>query len=379
MIYFDNSATTKPYKEVLDTFMKVSESYFGNPSSLHSLGLQAEQVLIKSREIVAQLLKVAPKEVIFTSGGTEGNNLAILGTAYKYKNRGRHIITSTVEHSATLETLKKLEEEGFEVTYLPVDQNGVVSVDDCIRAIKDDTILVSLIHVNNETGAIQPIEQIGKKLKAYPKLLFHVDGVQGVTKVPLNLQSAGIDLYTISGHKFHGVKGTGVLYVRQGVVLQPLLTGGAQEDGVRAGTENVPGIAALAKALKLSMEKSQLQMQSLVDLKNYVLKQLGEMDHVFINTPKQSAPHIINFSLPSFKPEVVIQALSAKNIYVSTKSACSSKLNEPSRIILAMGLGNERAESAIRISFHFDNTIEEAKIFLRELKQIITQLKEVMR
>lgn len=379
MIYFDNSATTKPYKEVLDTFLKVSENFFGNPSSLHSLGLHAEQVLSKSREIVASLLQVDTKEIVFTSSGTEGNNMAIRGIANKYKDRGRHIITSTVEHSATLETMKALEKEGFSVTYLPVDQNGIVSLEDVIDAIRKDTILVSLIHVNNETGSIQPIEQIGEKLKSYPKLFFHVDHVQGITKVPLNIKKAGIDLCSISGHKFHGLKGTGVLYVRSGIKLEPIITGGSQESGIRAGTENVAGAAALAKALKLSFEKSQLKLKELVRIRTFMMEQLKGIEGVFVNTPEDGAPHIINFSIPHMKPEVIIQALSAKKIYVSTKSACSSKLNEPSRILLEMGLGVARAESAIRISFHFDNTMDEANVFLTELKQIILQLKEVMR
>lgn len=380
MIYFDNSATTKPYKEVLDTFLTVSEKYFGNPSSLHSLGLSSEKVLDKSREIVADLLQVEPKEIIFTSGGTEGNNLAIQGIAYKHRQRGNHLITSSIEHSATYETMKRLENEGFEVTYLPVDDKGIVSVEELKKAIRYDTILVSLIHVNNETGSIQPIEEIGEILKNHPKIFYHVDHVQGITKVPLQLKKANIDLCTISGHKFHGLKGTGALYVRSGIRLNPILLGGSQESRFRAGTENVAGAASLAKALKISMEKSESGIKHLTHLRNTLMNELEKVEGVIINTPKDdAAPHIINFSLPNMKPEVVIQALSQKEIYVSTKSACSSKLNEPSRILLEMGLGKTRAASAIRISFHFGNTLEEVAVFLQELKKIVLQLKEVMR
>lgn len=379
MIYFDNSATTKPYKEVLDTFVKVSEDIFGNPSSLHSLGVEAERVLTKSRELVAHLLGVEAKEIFFTSGGTEGNNVAIRTVCETYRSRGRHIITSSVEHPSVYETFQALEKQGYNVTYVPVNRDGVVSVSDVIKSIRDDTILVSLIHVNNETGSIQPIEQIGEELKKFPKVIFHVDGVQGVTKVPLNIKKAGIDLYTISGHKFHGLKGTGVLYVRANLRLQPLFTGGGQESGFRAGTENVAGMAALAKALKMSLEKANKKLPELRKIRDYIFEQLEKMDGVVVNSPKNGAPHIINFSIPNTKPEVVIQALSQKKIYVSTKSACSSKLNEPSRVILAMGLGEERASSAIRVSLNFDNTLEEAKTFLTELKQVIIQLKEVMR
>lgn len=379
MIYFDNSATTKPYKEVLETYSKVSEVYFGNPSSLHTLGKEAEMLLDQGRDQIAKLLKVNKKEIIFTSGGTEGNNLAIKGTALEHKSRGKHLITTSVEHASNYEAFAQLEKFGFEVTYLTVNEAGEISINELKDALRDDTILVSMIHVNNELGSIQPIREVGELLKAYPKVYFHVDHVQGMTKVPISFKDCYIDLCTISGHKFHGPKGTGVLYVRQGVKLFSLLTGGVQENNLRAGTENIPGYVAMAKALRLSMGKFVDNKNHLSELRNRLINSLKEVDGIVVNSPVNGAPHIVNFSLPGIKPEVVIQALGERKIYVSTKSACSSKLTEPSRILMVTGIGQERAESAIRASFSFENTIEEVDEFINALKIIFSQLKEVMR
>ncbi|WP_216828953.1 cysteine desulfurase family protein [Alkalihalobacterium elongatum] len=381
MIYLDNSATTKPYKEVLETYVTVSEQYFGNPSSLHSLGLEAEKVLTKSREVVAKLLGVQSKEVIFTSGGTEGNNLAIKGIALEHSSRGKHLITSVIEHASSYETFSELEKKGFEVTYLPVNQSGHISIEELKRALRSDTVLVSLIHVNNETGAAQPIEEIGKVLKEYPKVFFHVDHVQGITKVPVHLKNNHIDLCTISGHKFHGVKGTGALYVREGITLSPMLHGGVQEARFRAGTENVPGMAALAKALRMSTDKAQERKDHLIQLQQKAVNGLQEIDGVVVNSGigDRHAPHIVNFSIPGAKPEVIIQALSHQQVYVSTKSACSSKLSSPSRILMEMGLGNKRAESAIRISFSYDTKNEEIEAFIKVMKKEVPKLLQVMR
>ncbi|RXI98560.1 cysteine desulfurase [Anaerobacillus alkaliphilus] len=379
MIYLDNSATTKPYKEVIDTYMKVSEMYFGNPSSLHTLGKEAEVLLDQARDQIAKLLKVSKKEIVFTSGGTEGNNLAIKGTALEHQGRGKHLITTNVEHASNYEAFGQLEKLGFEVTYLNVNESGEVNIEELKKSLKDDTILVSMIHVNNELGSIQPIKEVGELLKRYPKIYFHVDHVQGMTKVPISFKDCHIDLCTISGHKFHGPKGTGVLYVREGVRLFSLFTGGVQEYNLRAGTENIPGYVSLAKALRLSMERYVANKNHLFQLREQLLNDLVKIEAVILNSPKNGAPHIVNFSLPGIKPEVVIQALSKKEIYVSTKSACSSKLAEPSRILMVSGLGEERAKSAIRVSFTFDNTIEEINEFVRTLVSIVSQLKEVMR
>ncbi|WP_102345274.1 cysteine desulfurase family protein [Bacillus sp. Marseille-P3661] len=380
MIYFDNSATTKPYAEVIDSYIKVAENFFGNPSSIHTLGSEAEKLLTQSRKLTAAMLNVNPSEIYFTSGGSEGNNLAIKGTSLEYQSRGKHMITTSVEHPSVLEAFKQLEYLGFDITYLPVDKAGRVNIETLKSAIRKDTILVSIIHVNNEMGTIQPIAEIGKLLKDYPKILFHVDNVQGIGKVPLNISASGIDLCTFSGHKFHAMKGTGFIYIRDGVKLSAILSGGGQESGIRAGTENIAGIVSMTKALRMTLDKMATEIANLQVLKEMLITGLSKIDGIVINTPKEeSAPHIVNFSIPKLKPEVLIQSLSKENIYVSTKSACSSKLAQASRILLEAGLGEEIAKSAIRVSFTFSNTAEEVNEFLNVLSQKLSKLQEVMR
>lgn len=379
MIYLDNSATTKPYDDVLQSYITVAQNYFGNPSSLHALGGEAERLLSQSRSVIAGLLGVKHTEIIFTSGGTEGNNLAIKGTAIALRSRGRHIITTAVEHASVSEAFKQLEMLGFEVTYAPVDENGVVSVRSIGQALRHDTILVSVIHVNNETGAVQPIAEIGRLLRKHPKVRFHTDHVQGVGKVPLSLYDANVDLCTISGHKFHGVKGTGILYVREGVVLDPILSGGQQENQYRSGTENLPGIVAMAKALRMTLEKQEDKIRHLNEIKYALLSFFGSMPNVVLNTPDVSAPHIVNVSFPGLKPEVIVHALEERDIFVSTKSACSSKAKEVSHVLLEMGRSREAAESAIRISLSPENTMSEIQQFQRIVQEVIPKLYEVTR
>ncbi|WP_240374603.1 cysteine desulfurase family protein [Bacillus piscicola] len=376
MVYLDNSATTQPWDTVMEAYQQASYQYFGNPSSLHRLGTEAETLLRKARESMASLLKIKPEELVFTSGGTEGNNLAIKGTAMKHMNRGKHLVTSTIEHPSVKEAFCQLEAAGFTVTYVPVNREGLVDPDDVLDAIRDDTILVSIIHVNNEIGSVQPIKEIGERLAAYPKLYFHTDHVQGAGLLPLDFKEAKIDLATISGHKFHGLKGTGALYVREGVILSPLFHGGGQERTVRAGTENVPGITAMAKALRLSRERLEYDQTRLITLKNKLINDLEGVEGTVINTSKEhSAPHIINVSFPGLKPEVLIQALTKRQYHVSTKSACSSKLEEPSAVLLALGAKKEQAESAIRISYSIDTTEEEVKGFMNAIKEIVAEIK----
>lgn len=380
MIYFDNSATTKPKKEVLDTFYKVAENYFGNPSSVHHLGLQAENLLSQARNQIATLFKTDEQEIIFTSGGTEGNNFIIKGVAEKYRNRGHHMITTMIEHPSVLNTCIQLENSGFDVTYLPVDETGRVRVEDVKKALRKDTILVSIMHVNNEIGSVQPIEKIGELLKNHPKTLFHVDHVQGVTKVPLDFHESNVDFASISSHKFHGLKGTGAIYIRKGLKLAPLLAGGGQERGFRSGTENLAGIVAMAKALRLGMLDYEAKIDTMMGVRDFLINELQLIEGVKMNTPKQNtAPHIINFSVQGFKAEVLVHELEQHGLYVSTTSACSSRTNEPSRTILAMGLGEERATTSIRISLSFDNTKEEAKQAVAIIKQSIKNLKPIMR
>ncbi|MGG1677712.1 cysteine desulfurase family protein [Neobacillus sp. NRS-1170] len=380
MIYFDNSATTKPYKEVLDSFVTVSSEYFGNPSSLHSMGGQAEKLLTQAREQVAGLLKVKANEIYFTSGGTESNNIAIKGAALLNRHKGRHLITSSVEHASVRAAMEQLEQEGFEITRLPVDEIGRISVEDLEKAIRKETILISIMEVNNEVGTIQPIEEIGNILKKYPSILFHVDAVQSVGKVPLSLYKNNVDLCSLSGHKFHGLKGTGVLFIREGARLTPLFSGGNQERRMRSGTENVAGFVAMAKALRMTMLKSDAGIAGMEKVQNLLRKGLSKIEDIQIHTPVQhTAPHILNFSLKGIKSEVFIHALEQNGIFVSTTSACSSKKKSPSNTLLAMGVPESLAESAIRISLSFDNTEAEALEVLAVIEKTVNQLRKVMK
>ncbi|MED1439691.1 cysteine desulfurase family protein [Aeribacillus composti] len=380
MLYLDNSATTKPYPDVLDTYRQVAEKFFGNPSSLHHLGVQAERLLTKAREQVADLLGVSGQEIIFTSGATEGNNLAIKGAAFAQRHKGKHLITTVIEHPSVSEAFEQLEKEfGFEVTWIPVNENGIVSPTDIQKAVRNDTILVSVMHVNNEIGAIQPIEEIGEILKNYPNIVYHVDHVQGVGKVPLNIKKAGIGLCTISGHKFHALNGTGVLYIRKNTPILTLLSGGGQEASIRSGTENLAGNVSLAKGLRLAFNDYEEKIDRLINTKNYLINELEKIDGIIINTPKESsAPHIINFSVPGIKAEVLVHMLEEKNIYVSTTSACSSRKKGESKVLKAMGKKSSITESAIRISLSIGQTIDDVKPLIDVLPSSIQKLKNIM-
>jgi cysteine desulfurase len=379
MIYFDNSATTKPYKEVLDAFVTVSSEYFGNPSSLHGLGGQAEKLLIQARTQVAGLLKAKPTEIFFTSGGTESNNLAIKGAAFWHKNKGRHLITTGIEHASVRATMEQLGQSGFEITYLPVDQSGRVRVEEVKSAIKENTILISIMHVNNEVGTIQPIKEIGELLKKHPTILFHVDAVQSIGKIPLLLHENRIDFCSLSAHKFHGLKGTGALFIREGARIYPLFTGGNQEWKIRSGTENVAGAVAMAKALRMTFEKNQPGIERMKKVQGILRTGLNSIEGIQIHTPiKNAAPHILNFSIKGMKSEVFIHTLEEKGIYVSTTSACSSKKKSPSKTLLAMGVSQGLAESAIRISLSFENTVEEANTVIIAIEEAVKHLRKVM-
>ncbi|GAA0380272.1 cysteine desulfurase family protein [Bacillus horti] len=382
-VYFDNSATTKPSREVLSSFFHVQEQFYGNPSSLHHLGVEAEKLMEKSRAVCAEQLGVKGSELIFTSGGTESNNLALKGIALGYKHRGKHIITTQVEHPSVYDACKDLEATfGFEVTYLPVDQYGVVSVDELEKSIRQDTILVSIMHVNNELGSIQPIQQIGDILKEYPSIFFHVDQVQGIGKVPLSIKRASIDLLTLSGHKLHAPKGIGLLYVNERIKqFYSLFHGGSQQSNKRAGTENVAGAVAFAKALRLALEEEGEVVKHLSFLKQECLKGLQELEGVVSLTQINEcfAPHIINVAFLGIKPEVLVHTLEEQGIYVSTKSACSSKSDLPSRILLATGLKEEVTKYALRISFSKDNTLEEVTYFNQKIKEIIPYYHKILK
>lgn len=374
MIYLDNSATTKPFPEVLETYKTVAETYFANPSSIHEKGGEAERLLMRAHQVAADLLRVSAKEIVFTSGGSEGNNLAVKGTALYYRSRGKHLITTEVEHASTYEAFKQMERLGFEVTWLPADQDGRVSVNDLEKAIRPDTILVSMIHVNNELGTIQPIAEAGNLLREFPTIQFHVDHVQGAAKVPLDMKAAGIDLCTLSAHKFHGPRGTGILYVREGVNLMPLISGGEHEGGFRAGTENLPAIVAMTKALRLSFDSAETGIAKMQQLQSQLRSVLQGIKEITINTPEgHVAPHIVNFSISNKKPEVLIHSLEQKDIYVSTKSACSSKEGGASRVLLAAGIPEERANSALRISLSFANSEQDITETAEALRETLSK------
>lgn len=378
MIYLDNSATTEPNNEVLESFIKVSKAFFANPSSIHQLGGEVEQLQFKAREQAANLLGIDEKEVVFTSGGTEGNNLAIKGIALKHQGRGKHIITTEIEHSSVYETCKSLEKLGFRITFLPVNESGVIDIKQLQKEIKDDTILISVMHVNNEIGSIQPIEKIGQIAKQYPKLFFHVDAVQSIGKVPLNLSNSGIDLCTMSGHKIEGLKGTGMLYVQNGTTLFPLQHGGGQEFNIRSGTENVAGNVSFVKALRLIKEQENSQQAHLKSLASFLANHLKKINGVIINSPENHAPHIINVSIPGLKPEVVIHALYKAGVVISTQSACSSKESEKSRVLTACHFSEARALSGLRISMSYRTTKDDIKQFVSVFENTVTHLQEIL-
>lgn len=378
MIYLDNSATTKPHPSVLQSYTQVSEKYFANPSSIHQLGGEAEKLLLQAKAQAAQIFHVAQDEIIFTSGGTEGNNLAIKGIALQHKQRGKHIITSQIEHPSVYEACGALEAFGFDVTYLPVDKDGVVSVSDVSNAIRPDTILISIMHVNNEIGSVQPIHEIGKLAKKHPKLFFHVDHVQGLGKVPIHLSNSGIDLCTMSGHKIHGVKGTGILYVSNRTKLLPLFHGGNQEKSIRSGTENLAGAVAMVKAVRLINDREKQDSSTLLELRDYVMDNVAKLNDVILNTSRSAAPHIINFSVLGIKPEVLIHALGEEEIFISTKSACSSKLSDESRVLAAVGFDEERTTSGLRVSMSYETTREEMDTFIVLLEKAIKKLRKIL-
>jgi cysteine desulfurase len=378
MIYLDNSATTRPDPSVIDSFRTVSERYFANPSSIHKLGAEVEQLHTKAREQAAAYLEIDQDEVVFTSGGTEGNNMALKGIALSYQHRGKHIITTEIEHASVFETCKGLERLGFEVTYLPVNQHGVINVNQVKAAIRPDTILISIMHVNNEIGAIQPVQKIGKIIKNYPKVFFHVDAVQALGKIPIPLINSGIDLCTFSGHKIHGLKGSGMLFIKKGIRLFPLFHGGGQENGLRSGTENVAGNVAFVRALRLILEQEANKHEHLQKCQQRLIENLHQLDDVVVNSTTHGAPHIVHVSVPGLKPEVVIHQMYEGGFVISTQSACSSKELDISRVLTACGLAWGIATSGIRISLNYDITVREIELFCKTFEQTINKLKAVL-
>ncbi|ANS75140.1 cysteine desulfurase [Paenibacillus yonginensis] len=375
MKYFDHAASTPPHPEVIRTIAEVMQAHYGNPSSLHASGEAGFKLLKKAREVCAGTLGVQPSEIVFTSGATESNNMAIKGAALQYRSRGKHLVTSMIEHPSVYESFRQLEGFGFEVAFVPVQTNGTVDIETVMRTVREDTVLVSIMHVNNETGSIQPVAEIARELKQkYPRVLVHVDGVQGFGKVPLQLKDSGIDLYSLSAHKFRGPRGAGLLYVRKGIQLFPLLSGGGQESGVRSGTENVPAVVGMAKALRLAKEQEAEHVRNWRKVRERLVEGIASLPELELNSPAEGAPHIVHFSFPGMKPEVVLHCLEEEGLEVSTKSACSSKTSEPSRVLLAMGKSMETAQSGIRISLGDEHTSEDADLLIEALTKAVKRL-----
>ena len=369
MIYLDNAATTKIYDDALTSYVQVSQKFFGNPSSLHQLGVDAYQVLTKARAQVASLLSVQPEEIFFTSGGTESNNWTIKGTALEKSVFGKHIITTKIEHPSVIQTCKQLERFGFEVTYLDVDSKGIVSIEQLKESLRKDTILVSVMAVNNEVGAVQPIAEIAKVLEEYPSIHFHVDCVQAVERASQLLSIGRIDLLSLSAHKFHGPRGVGIMYKKFGRKIQALLTGGGQEKGERSTTENLPGIVATTKALRMALEEESVTGE----LRSQLWKELATKPEIRIFSPEDGASHVLCFAIKGVRGEVVVHAFENHGIYISTTSACSSKKADSSSTLYAMDVPTEWATGAVRVSFSNDNTKEEVEQFIKVLHQLMKQ------
>jgi len=366
MIYFDNSATTKVAPSVLETYTTVSQKVWGNPSSLHNFGETAFHLLEQSRQQIADLLGAKPYEIFFTSGGTEGDNWVVKGTAMAKRTFGKHLITTAVEHPAIHNSMVQLEELGFDVTYLPVDKEGRISIDDLKAAIRPDTILVSVMAVNNEIGTIQPLTEVADVLKQYPKIHFHIDAVQGIGKgIQEMIMNDRVDFVTFSGHKFHAPRGVGFIYARSGRKLAPLMTGGGQENNWRSGTENVPAIAGMAKALRLLLTDETEKVARERAIKQRVYDHIKEFNKVTIfSQPTDGfAPHILCFTINGVRGETIVHAFEDQGIYISTTSACSSKKHLASSTLMAMNTPEAIATSAIRISLDENNTLAEADEF----------------
>lgn len=376
-IYLDNSATTPVLPEIADIMVSVLTKRYGNPSSLHSKGLEAEKILSAARKQLSACLGVREQEVFFTSGGTEANNLAIKGAAFRSRRRKNHIITCSTEHPSVLATVSFLKQEGFEVTLLSVDGQGRISLAQLAEAIREETVLVSTMHVNNETGVITPVAEIGALVKRQnPETLFHVDAVQSFGKLPVEPLAWQADLVSLSAHKIHGPKGTGALYCREGVQLVPLLHGGGQEKELRPGTENLAGIAGFAAAADLACQNREKNVSHMGLLRKKLLDNLrGRIPDVAVNSPDDGAPHIVSITVPGVKGEVLVHALAERGIYVSTGSACHSRKPEPSHVLLAMGRTKKEVEASLRISFSPCNREDEIEFMLEVLETAVADLR----
>lgn len=380
--YLDNSATTVCEPKVVEKIVQMLSTAYGNPSAMHHKGVEAENYIKEAKEIIAKTLKVQEKELLFTSGGTESNNLAIMGCAAANHRMGRHLITTRIEHPSVGNVMKHMEEEGFEVTYLPVDENGIVKLEKLKQALRPDTMLVSVMHVNNEIGAVQPIEEIAKLVKENnPATLFHVDAIQSYGKYRIYPKKIGIDLLSVSGHKIHGPKGAGFLYCDAKVKIKPIIFGGGQQRDLRSGTENVPGIVGLGEAAKEIYTDFDRKIEQLYEIKEYFVQKILELEGTKINglTGKESAPHVVSVSFPGIRSEVLLHSLEDREIYASAGSACSSNKPAVSGTLQAIGAPKEHLDSTLRFSFSVHTTKEEIDYCIEVLKGLLPMLRRYAR
>jgi len=381
-VYLDNSATTKAYKEVAELVAKIMVEDYGNPSSMHLKGVEAEKYLKYSKETIASIMKVKEKEIFFTSGGTESDNWALKEIANANHRTGKHMITTKIEHPAILQTMEELEAQGFEVDYLSTNEEGLISIDELKEKLRPDTILVSVMYVNNEVGAIEPIEEIGKVIKEInPKTYFHVDAVQGFGKLKLLPKKWNVDMVSVSGHKIHGPKGVGFLYIDEKVKIKPFIVGGGQQRNFRSGTENVPGIAGLGKATELIYKDLSKDTEVLYQLKKKLTDGILELGDIKINGPQDEngAPHIVSASILGVRSEVLLHALEDKGIYVSAGSACATHKQSVSSTLQSMGLTADEMESTLRFSMSTYTTEEEIEYTIKALKEIVPLLRKYTR
>ncbi len=381
-VYFDNSATTRCYDSVKEIVIRTMTEDFGNPSAMHLKGVEAEKYVKDSAAKLARILKVQEKEILFTSGGTESDNLALIGAAMANKRSGNHIITTAVEHPAVSQPALFLQEQGFEVTYLPVDSRGVVKLDALEAVLRPDTILVSVMYVNNEVGAVMPVEEIGRRIREKnPKALFHVDAIQAFGKYRIYPKKMGIDLLSVSSHKIHGPKGVGFLYINEKAKLQPQILGGGQQSGMRSGTDNVPGIAGLGVAAEEIYRDLDANVERMYSLKGHIAKGLEKIPDIRINgmALREGAPQILSISVMGVRSEVLLHSLEERGIFVSAGSACSSHKRKLSSTLTAMGMAKDQIESTVRLSFSEENTAEEADYFLQVMGELVPVLRRYSR
>lgn len=369
MIYFDNASTTSVRTEVRRVYAKMLETCYGNPDSLHALGRQASQLMEKSRLTIASMLHVEPSEILFTSAASESNSLAIIGYALANMHRGKHILTSNVEHSSVRNAMEFLKRFDFEVEFLPINEEGIITPECLSSHMRKDTILVSIMHVNNEMGAINPIFELEKIVHANPTCAFHVDCVQSFSKIDVPFEK--LDMATISAHKIHGLKGSAILMKKKKIQLVPLVQGGQQEQGLRGGTENAPANIVLAKTIRLALEEQKSAYEHVSKINSYLRQELAKIDGAHVHSPENALPYILNISFDQITSEVLLNALDQKEICVSAKSTCSSQNTNASQVLLAMHKSEFDATHGIRLSFSNENTLEEAKYFIETCKEII--------